>query len=901
LELDQPRVFLRQAADGQWNVATLIRSQETAPAQPPPARPTPTEAPVRNWKIDDGTLVIERAGEPTLQLSGIEFEAYDLSLASPFSFRLAVGFSPESSVSAQGRLGPVDVERLARTRFSGTVDFEQFQPAVLSSLVAVPPELARLGALDGSATVESTQDELSLAGRIDLLGAQAQDRVRLELNARLPLGGGRATLEGTALEFRGARLVATGSLPFASKGELDLAVNTADADLEALRQLPVRLGQSLPFTVPPVAGKLRADLKLAGTPSDLRVTGTASFRELTLPLEPPARPLRLDALELTLEPNRIEAAPFTVSPQPGFTLSVVGSIEDYRLSPRLQARLTGEDIPVAPLLALAARFGVAPLGEGHSLEGRLSPALDLDGPLAELSELRYQGSLAFRDMTFSTPQLPEPVRVPVMTIRLTPAQVSAQPFTVDIGQRLRAQVGFQLADYRRRPALSARLTTQGADLAALLGLARSLGTDPLPGGRAAGKISATLDLRGPVGENTPPLKISGEAQLQDVILRPVTLTAPLAIEQAQLKFAPDRFTVSGLRLQAAGATVQGNLQAQNFDAPRVSFHFEGDRLDVAALQALFGAARPAAQAFRSWFSLPVVHARKKSGDWFAKLSGRGQLAFEQVTHGTLMLAPFRAPVAIANRVLTCDPIEFGLYGGGGRGRLVVDLRCAEPLTEFEGLLRNVDADELLSANSDAKNRLQGRLGGRLKARFAGSERPRILQSARGQGQLTLSQGRMMQMNLSRELVTVSKLTGLSFDRRDTPVEDMSSEFEVADGWGRTQELAILTPELAIAAVGGFSLQDELAFEATATFTPEASQQLKGRGPLGALAGEVFTDEQGRVVVPFNIAGTFARPSFKLDAKRLLEMKMGRGRQREGSSGFLGDIIDRLRKRKKRPQ
>jgi len=377
------------------------------------------------------------------------------------------------------------------------------------------------------------------------------------------------------------------------------------------------------------------------------------------------------------------------------------------------------------------------------------------------------------------------------------------------------------------------------------------------------------------------------------------LTQPLGIEQADVEFAPNRLQFANLRLAVAGSKVQGSLGVANFEAPRVSFEFRGDRLDTDALQALFGAAPPPAAPRTappkrrrvSELFLPVVHAQEKTSDWFARLSGRGQLEFDQVKHGTLTLGPVAAPVAIANQVVTCDPIQFGLYEGGGRGRLVVNLGGAEPAAEFNGLLRNVDANKLLSENSESKNRLHGRLGGTVTLRFQGSERPQIVRTAKGQGEVTLVNGRLAQLNLSKELAAAGQLAGLSLDQRDTLIEDMASQFTLADGWVRTDNLTLRSPELTMVAAGGFSLKDELNFEGTAVFSPEASQRISSRSPLGGF----LTDDQGRVVVPFLVRGTFAAPKILPDAKRLLQMKLG------GGSGGLRDILERIRKPKEPPK
>lgn len=1032
LELDRPTVYLRKVADGQWNFATLGAAPASTPggeAAPPAAATPPAQAPLRDWRLRAGTLVIEQSGKPPVRLTGVELALTGISLTEPFPFDLAVNFLPESRVQAKGKLGPLNLAAPAATPLQAEVKLEKFRPAALATLVPIPPSLVSLGVFEGSLAVESGPDGLRLSGPLTLAGKDSSDAVVAQLGASFPADFSRVELRDTSLDYRDARLTANGTVALAGAApgafDLSLATPPAGADLAALRALPARLGVALPAAIPPVTGTLIADVKVSGTPEDWQLAGAVRLRELSFPLAGLPQPLRVAALELTLTPGRIVAAPFAVSPQAGVNLTVAATVEDYRRAARLQARvsgaevpleplvalagqsglkllgpgqrvsgfarpelelagpladptqltyrgtvqlrefslvlpelarplqvpsaslafdrqqltaapfqvtlepgvtltvagsvdepagaarvkarITGDDVSLAPLLGLARRFGFDPIGEGRTLAGRVRPAMEVSGPLAEPAKLTYQGTLGLRDLVFTTLTLAEPVRAAALDLAVTPARLSVEPFLVQLGEKLRARVSFRLENYRTQPSVQARVATESADLEALLALARALGADPLEGGAASGRVTATLDVAGSLVEKAPPLSVSGTAQLSAASVKLAALTAPLSIEQAGIEFSPARLAVTNLRLVAAGSRMQGSLRIENFEAPAVEFNFRGDTLDLDALQALLGSAPPAPPARApaktrrvSELFVPSVYAQEQPGGWLAKMTARGRIDFDRVRHGTLTLAPFGAPVQISNQVVACDPVDFGLYDGGGRGRLVLDLRGQEPVTDFNGLLRNVDANQLLSENSDSKDRLYGRLGGTLTVRFAGSERSRLTQSAKGKGQMTLTGGRLARLNLNRELAVLVQSAGLSYQERDTPIEDITTNFDITDGWVRTEDLTVRTPDQTLVAVGGFSLEGELAFAGTSTFTTEASQRMTagGGGPLGAITGAVtgalFTDDQRRVVVPFTLRGTFAEPKFQFDAARLTEMKRRRSPLRPG--GTLGEILDQLRKR-----
>ncbi|MGH9804337.1 MAG: AsmA family protein, partial [Candidatus Acidiferrales bacterium] len=165
LELDQPNIFLRQNPAGIWNAASVAPAGEAAEGTGAPA---PAEPAVRNWGMREGTLVVERAGQPPLRLSGVEVSVSDFSTTRAFPFTLGVSFSPESRVSASGRIGPVNSSAPAQTPLEAELKLEKFRPAALGAFVTVPPALAALGALDGTASVKNEAGGSRLEAKLNL-------------------------------------------------------------------------------------------------------------------------------------------------------------------------------------------------------------------------------------------------------------------------------------------------------------------------------------------------------------------------------------------------------------------------------------------------------------------------------------------------------------------------------------------------------------------------------------------------------------------------------------------------------------------------------------------------------------------------------------------------------------
>ena len=362
-----------------------------------------------------------------------------------------------------------------------------------------------------------------------------------------------------------------------------------------------------------------------------------------------------------------------------------------------------------------------------------------------------------------------------------------------------------------------------------------------------------------------PLRVSGKIHLENASLQPQGFTRPFTIEEADLEFDPNQAELKNLQITIGEGTLEGYAKVNDFEAPKVEFEFGGKHLDVSALQSLIDFSQKPSRG-------QGKGQADRSASWFTKMTASGQLKFEKIQHGTLILEPFEATVRITNSQLLCEPLSFGLHGGSGTGRLQIDLSQSEPSASFSVQLEQVDANQLLSANTRSKDRLFGNLQLSLRLETTGTERNRIFETARGQGTLRLTRGRLGLINLGREVSTINSLVGLPFAEKDTILEELSSTFQIADGWVRTKDLLIRTPELTIGAVGGVSLNSELDFEATAAFTPEASQQLSG--PAAGLFGRLFTDSYQRIVIPFDIKSTFLKPQFKLDGGRLAMMRLG---------------------------
>ena len=107
-------------------------------------------------------------------------------------------------------------------------------------------------------------------------------------------------------------------------------------------------------------------------------------------------------------------------------------------------------------------------------------------------------------------------------------------------------------------------------------------------------------------------------------------------------------------------------------------------------------------------------------------------------------------LASLTRSCSVSPSALVSMGAPAAGRLQIDLSQSEPTVSFSGQLKQVDANLLLSANTESKDRLFGNLQVNLQLETTGAERNRIFETARGQGTLRLTEGNLALLNLGKE-------------------------------------------------------------------------------------------------------------------------------------------------------
>jgi len=240
------------------------------------------------------------------------------------------------------------------------------------------------------------------------------------------------------------------------------------------------------------------------------------------------------------------------------------------------------------------------------------------------------------------------------------------------------------------------------------------------------------------------------------------------------------------------------------------------------------------------------------------LSASGQLEAATLRLGTLEVTSLKAPFTVADNVASLTPLTFTAYGGRQTGSVSLALG-RDPMgytvkTDLDGL----DVNRAVSANTAAKEVLQGtgRIRGAVKG--AGFDAGALKSRLRGEVEVALRNGAIMGLPLLAGINKALRIT--EGDARDTRFESLDGTFTLASGLAHTEDLRLKAGELSLAAKGDLRFDLTLAFRGSARFS-----QAKSAGILGRVKEfKYLANDRGELEIPLTIGGTVSAPAVQVD-------------------------------------
>ncbi len=561
-------------------------------------------------------------------------------------------------------------------------------------------------------------------------------------------------------------------------------------------------------------------------------------------------------------------------------VSIAGDINGGATPATLNVHVTADNASIAEVARLASAFGVA-FNPNMQVAGKLSANLHAQGPA---SQPALNGTVSGKDIHISGGGLKQPVEVNAVDLDLTPRDIRSNPFTARSGGT-QVAVQFALNNYTSAsPVVDATVKTGNAQIPELLAIARAYGVSAVEGMDGSGVISLDLHATGPL-KNTNAMNFSGSGKISNATLKTPQITQPVAIRNADLQFSQNAASLNNLNASLAGSNLTGNLTARNFSAPQLQFTLNADQLDVVKLQQVLGSAPPQPPQKRAAFALvPRAYAQARPApaapSILEKISGGGNVTIGNLIYDQLQLQQVQSKVLFDHGVIRLAPITAGLYGGQQIGTITVDMRPTPMAVMVNTKLNNVDANKLISSVSSVKQTLYGLLAANANANFRAASAEDMARTLNGTIGINLTKGKLAHVDLLNQLANVGKFVGNGLKSPSstgaqpfTDIVQLTGNFDVVNGLAQTNNLKAVIPGGTMAADGAVNLAtNALNMHVTAVLDKALSQQVGGT-QVGGFMQTALANQQGELVIPILLTGTFDHPVVAPDLQKIAQMKL----------------------------
>jgi uncharacterized protein involved in outer membrane biogenesis len=552
---------------------------------------------------------------------------------------------------------------------------------------------------------------------------------------------------------------------------------------------------------------------------------------------------------------RMEAVNLRIGPTP---LSASGELDASHAPAQMNMRVSTQNAPLAQLARLASAFGVA-FNPKYTVNGNLSANLTAQGAATKPS---LAGSLILTKLEVAGSELKQPVRVPELNLTLSPDEIRSNPFQAESGGT-RVSGLFTITRYTSPdPFIDGSLKTDGANLTELLAMAKAYGVTAMEGANGSGSVSVDVRVQGPVARPSA-LTYAGSGSLANVVLNVPSLSKPVQMKSAALRFQQDAVAVENFAGSLAGSDLRGTVKVKNFSAPQLDFDLSSDKIDTAELEQL-STTRETAPA----------NQPKEGGGLMEKVSGSGTLSAGTILARSVVLTNVKAKCLLDRGVIRLNPVSSNLFGGTQTGMIEADMRRANPGYSLNTKLSGVDVNKLLSATTSLKDSLTGVLTASGDLKFIQEPGGEIARTLNGDVTFDVANGHVKNLNILNELSKIGKFVRPAAQgNTGTDLKRLSGTLHMVNGVANTDNLVAMLDAGSLSAKGSINLVNQaLDLHMTAVLASSLSQSVGG-SQIGGYLNTALSNKKGELVLPVIVTGTLANPSFAPDAESMAKMKL----------------------------
>lgn len=617
---------------------------------------------------------------------------------------------------------------------------------------------------------------------------------------------------------------------------------------------------------------ITGDAKVKNSGGKLASSGTIKAENARIHNVNVGYPIALDydvADDLTNDVIQIHKGNLKLGATP---ISMAGTVNTKPTPSQIDLKLTASNASIAEAARLASAFGVA-FGKDVDVKGQVNANIQARGAMDKPA---LNGNLSARNLDISGKEIPQPVKVNEITLALTPDTVRSNEFAATTGSTT-VNVSFALAQYSApNSSISATLRAPNARIGELINIAKAAGVSAVDGMSGDGTLTLDVKAQGST-KNMSALNFDGTGKISNATLKMPSLTKPLQIKNSDIRFSQNSASLQNIAITLGQTNAGGTVTLKNFEAPQVQFALNADKVNVAELQQIF-AATPAQPGKRAgfWRLVPEANAQTKAEpSLLTKMTGGGTVAIGVIQYDDLLLNNAHSTVTLDHGLIKMNPVTADVYGGKENGNITIDMRPAQPVYAVNLKTDKVDANKLISSVSDVKQTIYGMLASNVNASFSSSSSSNIARSLNGNMAIDLTNGKLMNLDLLHELASVGKFLGNGFGppKNFTDLVQLTGNFDVKNGLAQTNNLKAVIDGGTLAAAGLVNLADQsLNLHVTAVLNKAISQQVGGT-QVGGFMNTALANNQGELVLPVIVTGSFQHPQVAPDVQQIAKMKL----------------------------
>jgi uncharacterized protein involved in outer membrane biogenesis len=352
---------------------------------------------------------------------------------------------------------------------------------------------------------------------------------------------------------------------------------------------------------------------------------------------------------------------------------------------------------------------------------------------------------------------------------------------------------------------------------------------------------STWNFENPPTSGTPPAVRSGETGAS------FTLGVISKLTVVRGKFTAASLLASGARgpslMEVRGASI--DLRDVNLNA-----------LATASLRR--PATPPGELAVLAGWLDTVAYAADPAGPPVA----HGTIKSEALQFGDIDVTKLKSQFRLFPKQVFFDNLELKCYGGSVTGSLSLDFGGANLAYNADARLKGVNVADLLNAFPQARGLMTGTLDGSAKMNGLVTHAADPLAGITGAGQASIRNGQMPSLQLGANLRSLAKLASVGPASGDpSSFSSLSADFQIADDRLSNNKISLVGNGVDVDGSGSMTMAGEgtLDYQGNASLAANSSNPLAA--VMGGLAGAKFAN--GKMIFPFTVGGTFAKPKFSL--------------------------------------